>query len=53
MGSGVLGMPMHTVESQREAYTVTFGDRAENEAGMQIIGTLACRSRTLAACANS
>ena len=27
--------------AQNEAYTVTFGDRAENEAGMQMIGTLA------------
>lgn len=31
-----------------EAYTVTFGDRAENEAGMQIIGTLAPNGVTVA-----
>ena len=28
-----------------EAYTITFGDRAENEKGMQIIGTPASHGR--------
>ena len=35
------GLPFVKAEMTNEAYTVTFGDRAENEAGMQMIGTLA------------
>jgi hypothetical protein len=34
--------------SPNEAYTVTFGDRAENETGMQIIGTLAANGMSVA-----